>query len=789
MRTNAERLALASDEVLERYAARIGEAKGIDGAEVHGAFSSGVRTVYRVVAFDVDGTLTLAGETTLDPETVGQIARLLDRAVPVTLVTGRGRSAARDAVSELQAISGLRKDELVRLSVVTHNGLRLLETPPGGDPLERDLQLCEPLDVEAAEQDVLRLLAEQNLPAPPLSREPGALRLEFGDEQTMRAALAALELLASDETFVSGGLYGHRWMVDVSPTTKALALDAVARRRGVAPDRILRIGDQGQEDGNDYYLLDSPAGWSVGGLSASPTGCWPVLDQDLNQLVGAAATKRLLSDLLLFAPLTTLPEDEQETLDGLLQFERRAQRRADREAITARSRLRLRIGALLAEQEDRRVDHANLQIRDIYDTHSGAVRFREWELDEKPLRVLLNKQFGAEAHGARSPDPPEMPWCMYTDTALILRGPHYYWEETHPGDERAIGTFITAAASFLETASDSLDSLGPEHFSFGRFKLVAGILDNVRNLLLHLLVASYGTRGQDPSTMHQLHSLAFVHTELHMRFLFAGDDPWQRSVAQCGEHVQAVLKAVTSPSVTTALNSLLVPSMRECDCFIENIMAVDIGLRKLRRHFADESELQLTAVGLLRGGVELPVLAEVIAQRRDWRIDPALLRISIYSGEEARARVREGDAAYVERMRSQGSGLLASLSGDDIAGTRIVLMDDNCTTATTLQNARDLLVLLGHDVVGAVVVRYPGVNRRVHMALENHGFPDPEALFGFIRGLVAPSPYTRLLIPGEPEGIYRDQRQVFNKSKQRIERYLQKNGTPALDSQGRPIDK
>ena len=443
--------------------------------------------------------------------------------------------------------------------------------------------------------------------------------------------------------------------------------------------------------------------------------------------------------------------------------------------------MRLRIGALLAEQEDPLVDHGSLQIRDIYDNQSGAVRFREWELDDEMLRRFLELQFGAVVHGARAADPPRMPWCMYTDTALMLRGPNYYWEETHAGEERSVGAFLAAAEKFLTDALTLLDSLKIERFSFGYFKLLAGILDNVRNVLLHLLVASYRIRVDDLTPMYQLHQLAFSHSELHMRYLFAGDMPWQRSVTLCAEHVRALLDALDSKDLTAALGSEPVPGMRECDCLIENIMAVDIGLRKLRRQFAGETELRLTAVGLLRGGVELPILAEVIARRRDWRIDPALLHVSIYSGDEARTRVRDGDAAYVESLRSKGPGLLASLGEHDIAGSPVVLMDDNCTTATTLQNARDLLVLLGHDVVGAVVVRYPGVNRRVHMALKDHGFPDPAALFGFIRGLVAPSPYTRLLIPGESrEGLYRDQLRVFNKSKQRIERYLEKNGTPAL---------
>ena len=65
--------------------------------------------------------------------------------------------------------------------------------------------------------------------------------------------------------------------------------------------------------------------------------------------------------------------------------------------------------------------------------------------------------------------------------------------------------------------------------------------------------------------------------------------------------------------------------------------------------------------------------------------------------------------------------------------------------------------------------------------MEGHGYVDPDLLFGFVRGLITPSPYTRLLFKGSPNK-YEDQRGMFNKARDRIERYLYKNTTDSRDT-------
>jgi hypothetical protein len=49
---------------------------------------------------------------------------------------------------------------------------------------------------------------------------------------------------------------------------------------------ILRLGDQGDMDGNDYELLDDPLGMSVDRVSASLSGCWNPLPPGISGTVG-----------------------------------------------------------------------------------------------------------------------------------------------------------------------------------------------------------------------------------------------------------------------------------------------------------------------------------------------------------------------------------------------------------------------------------------------------------------------------------------------------------------------
>jgi hypoxanthine-guanine phosphoribosyltransferase len=101
--------------------------------------------------------------------------------------------------------------------------------------------------------------------------------------------------------------------------------------------------------------------------------------------------------------------------------------------------------------------------------------------------------------------------------------------------------------------------------------------------------------------------------------------------------------------------------------------------------------------------------------------------VSIYGNPEASEKIREGNQQYVTDLldKTKPACILTGKS-ERLQDTSFILMDDNMTTGVTLQLARDFLVMQGADVLGAIVVRFPGVNRSEHMSMLGHGFPDPE---------------------------------------------------------------
>jgi len=219
---------------------------------------------------------------------------------------------------------------------------------------------------------------------------------------------------------------------------------------------------------------------------------------------------------------------------------------------------------------------------------------------------------------------------------------------------------------------------------------------------------------------------------------------------------------------------------RECDHFLQNVAAVQLGLHEIRQRPEVRDLRKLTALGLAYGGLELPGLAQAIAATQGVRIDAAVAKVSIYGSRATGRQIRAGNYDYVTKFLLKTRPLCLMRNDGNIEKTPVILMDDNCTTCVTLQLARDFIVRLNGDVIGATVIRFPGVNRHVQMAMPGHGFPDPEVLFSFVRGLIAPSPYSRLIFPSPEGNPYLDQTKVFDKAKERIIRYLKKNGTYRL---------
>lgn len=823
-------------ELPEEYVAAVLRLKGLPseaGAAAQTALRQAYGQVYRAVAFDVDGTLTDASGIDVDADIALVVGELLQRGVPVVLITGRGRGGARLAAQDLLVAAGLHRRSLAaeewaqlqrRLMCVTHNGVYLLEAgdQESGKFLSSETRL-EPVrhDVQEWHVEIQELLKHVDALEPGSwsmrpEPEPAGVRIRFNDYEQRELALPAihgwLAERGDDALALTLGTYQGSAMVDVGTADKGRAIVRVANRLDISADAILRVGDQGDASGNDYLLLASTTGFSVDRLSSDPSTCHPVLRKDLSQAAGVEAVRLLLERVHLFPRMTVRPREWESYRRRLARFERTAARHSRTQQDVLIRQLNVRLQSLLALNPDHGIEQVRLG--DLFDPRSGAVRIWDWEVDA----LEVQQQSGGAGFAAifgleRLPRSSDLDrggyWCMYSDNSVLLRGPAYYRSLSGPRTDHTVAlSALSDWAAFATSAITVVQQLAerPDDPSLLDLKCLLGVMDNVRGGLLQALVIALILDGEQvPEAMAVGRALvresALPHTTLHLQLMLETASPWQTLLQG---YVQVLGDAARSlHQVHDLLQQVSVPSdagdkrleffkWREADHILENVAAVEMTLRRLVPVTAPDAGVPW-AVGLAYGGVELPLIAAALGSRAGRRVRPAILRVSMYSDMDEGRRLRDVVLAatdeYLRTLDQQSpilplldDGLGLEAEGDEngassrpLDGTQILLLDDNATTATTLQVARDLALYRGARVLGACLVRFPSPNRVEHMRLQGHGALDLDVVFNVVWGLVAASPYSRLIVPGGDGHLYEDENGVFDKAKQRMKYLLRKN--------------
>ncbi len=778
---------------VDEYASVTAEAKDLDedGRRCAAdAIRTALRRVYRAVAVDIDGTLTPANDAALDPEVAGALKSVLRRGVPVILVTGRGDQAAAEAMDALQ--SPRRDESPGRLHCLFRNGASVLEPVLGATSDRRYQEQSIGAPLEAAVWDAVSALRDQpDVVRPERPTAAGcqvhAVRLEFRDEGARDSAYAELcPHLLTSQCVVTTAHYQDTHTINVTLITKNEALTRLAAALGLEPDEVMRVGDQGQAGGNDADLLDAVSGFSVDRVSNAPDRCHPVVVAGGRIATGANATVILLEGVVLSPPIKRIDT----TVDAAVirrfgVVERRARAGAESvlEAITSTVARSL---AALVDDGGGLSGPSRSRLADIFDPLSGAVRLRDFEVDElqdelgqgHPAGMLFGLTGVFEV-------PPASALLMASDSGILLRGAHYYMGLISERSSTRVREFFDATSTVAAQGIDAVNALAGEAPGLTRFKLVLGIADHMRNALLQTVYLAWMLESQTQSylLLPSAVELALEHVASHVKLLLGNNERWHSCLTHYAEGLGAIHDALGgfTRSDLAAMNELALGKTlireREADDFLVNVAAVRLALEGHRARMALRRGAQVTCFGLPYGGIELPLLAKVLGQQLDLEIVPGYLHASTYEDRELGNSLRSKKTRSVDEL----SGPFRRWPDAGQVGETVLIADDNTTTAVTLQLAIDLLAINGVDADGAIMVQYPSLNRREHMRLPGHGCIDPDALLGFIRGLIQPTPYTRLLQPRSGEDRYRDPLGVFNKSKERIERLLKKAGLMARE--------
>ena len=234
---------------------------------------------FKAIVCDFDGTFcdTAKRYDGMDEKLVPEVERLLSTGLTIGFATGRGDSLYKD----------LRKK--INESLWHRIPLGLFS---GSYILSLDTSKLDVPPVDNRFQELLSWLGTIGL-LKKLGAEPRMESSQMGIRMTKHHAchhtLAAIRywIDTTEKTGWRAYCSGHSIDILTENAGKAKVIQAVAAQTHAdTKHEILRIGDSGDFDGNDFELLNDGLSLSVGSVSPLPDSCWNLLPKEAHGHIG-----------------------------------------------------------------------------------------------------------------------------------------------------------------------------------------------------------------------------------------------------------------------------------------------------------------------------------------------------------------------------------------------------------------------------------------------------------------------------------------------------------------------
>ena len=744
---------------------------------------------YHAVCINIGGMLDT--EDNLNEEIVKSIYSILKKNVPIVLITGRGEGGLKLFVNTL--VEQLREKYNVSSSLlkdiigISNNGNFLFYTS-GMDKekyLDGFYNLTDEQSLSLLSDFRDELLIEKNditsnnyitySYCKSLNNILTNIRIIIKNEEELERIKEYIsEKISNNETYnkilkYDIGRFKGNTVLQIGISTKGRAVEEIERFLGISKNSILRIGSNGQYDGADYEMLKSPQGFSIDKYSQDIDGCFPVFNSEGNLLKGTYAIQFLLKNLKVF-PAVCLEKPNRERYVKQLAV-------AEKQIYTGRSKIINDFNKVFIEKFN-----VNDGFNDVFDKKSGGLIFKDWEWELLSDNNRLKELFETNDSG-------KYKYMIDTDSGKMLRGADtYYYFLANKGKnqnvtQRQIFEWWQNNSTFIK---DVLYILNDYKISNTEDKrLLLGVLDNVKNVSLIMLNARivskfpdenillpFDTYLKDKDIMNWYNICSNVYSE--MGNLCFSDKPFDYQIEDiektlsifAEEYKNGVLDILGKND--EGLNKKCFRSYRKIDNYIENYITMNLVIQRGLEENPSFFDKGVNFTGIAYGGLELPFLAKNILNG-DTYTSVVLLK----------GKYKDRHMQNIEYdPKNDKLNILGNIKYSD--GTNI-LTDDNVLTGKTLQIALDILFSNGLNVDNTAIVRYPSLNRVDQMFFEGHGAIDTTKFFTFIKGLIFPSPYSKIK-PVNNES-YLDELGIFNKSRDRIVRYLYKNGRFSPESE------
>lgn len=300
-------------------------------------YQEALKQKYNAVCFDIDGTLTEENSKHIDYRVIKFIADLLKQKVPIVFITGRGETGLYDMVNEIVPVLkneyGITDKELSRVYAMLNDGARLFRTTKDGDKLFNERIYLSPMEnLYALEEfnngiisyfDKTKLSNYCNITYSYDNADGRIVNMRFNlndeNETINKKIYKIINELVSESLYpitITRGLYEGKTKIQIGTTKKDLAIEVVEKLIGVPKNSMLRIGDCGDINGNDYEMLNCKQGFSVKETSDKKDCCFPIMDDDYTILTGVEATMLLLQKAKILPTICLESADEKEYRKG-----------------------------------------------------------------------------------------------------------------------------------------------------------------------------------------------------------------------------------------------------------------------------------------------------------------------------------------------------------------------------------------------------------------------------------------------------------------------------------------
>ena len=707
---------------------------------------------YNAVCFDIDGTLTTKDTKNIDDRAIDMIIDLLLKKIPIVFITGRGETGLedlkRDIYLRIKTNTSITDSDMRRIYVLTNDGARLFYSNTISQEeflgenvyITTDEELNQLIIVDQMVKEIKNKLENKDYFDITYSKDLKTnqilnVRMVFNthDDGIINSIFDNINRYIINNGLnsinLTRGIYKNYCVIQIGTATKDKAIERTEKIIGVPQNSMIRIGDCGDLRGNDYAMLNCNQGYSVDKTSDSCDSCFPIFDADGNILKGVEATLQLIKSAKIL-PTVSLEKADKDTYKYNLA-------RVENNIVAGRQTLLKKYNNLISSN----FNNCN-GIDDLFDKESGSIIIPMYEMELLQNSPL--KEFWLSSENE------SLMYSLRDNNNYLLRGSKTYYHfisnriSINRKDITSKEDVISWYKNNEKFLNDSINAiLSTENLNNQvNKKLLLGVLDNCRNVLLvlinHYLVSNYFDKNilLDISLDSQNRSNKLYNVIMEIERLMS-EICFESQYIVDKENVTEIInntRKVLLNNMTQELEnddekdySKNYRAYREIDNFAENYIAVSLYKEKCDNNkFAN-------ACGLSYGGIELPILAKIVDQSR-------IEKLLILKFNKEVSGYKNKQLLDLRKFNIKDfSGLINS---ENFENSNVDLFDDNTLTGKTLQIAINALYDCNINVNNICIVRYPSINRIDQMFLDNPSAVDYNLFFNYIYGLCFSSPYS-----------------------------------------------